>query len=322
MDSDIPEIKYVLELTDKGFIKTEYVQRVLDLKEEGAIFAIKRFKKRLTKEQSFRLREISDMLTTKLAPETNNYRKIFNLPAEVEEDLREIEPPVVKIWNNPIRQNQKIKKKKADARRKKTQDRLNDEEANPGLVLQSETKLKNADASEESDEDNDDGNYVDMVRTALKDTRRILGQVTEGSALWEQIHEVFTLFSGLRGEEEEGLEQIKLGADDNVQNVGKTMRLIELPKFVNYFRVTPSDDEYFDQFIDNVSVLAEQEYYVENGITFNLLLKELHEHGFLLGCELTELEPQAVVQAQVMLQILLRLRVINGQQVYNDRVEF
>jgi hypothetical protein len=25
MDSDIPEIKYVLELTDKGFVKTEYV---------------------------------------------------------------------------------------------------------------------------------------------------------------------------------------------------------------------------------------------------------------------------------------------------------
>lgn len=93
-------------------------------------------------------------------------------------------------------------------------DRLNDEEANPGLALQSETKLKNADMSDESDEDNDDGNYVDMVRAALKDTRRILGQVTEGSALWEQIHEVFTLFSGLKGEDEQGLEQIKLGADD------------------------------------------------------------------------------------------------------------
>ena len=176
-------------------------------------------------------------------------------------------------------------------------DRLNDEEANPGLALQSETKLRNADLSDDSDEDNDDGNYIDMVRTALKDTRRILGQVTEGSALWEQIHEVFTLFSGLKGEDEQGLEQIRLGADDTAQNVNKTMRLIELPKFVNYFRVTPSDDEYFDQFIDNVSVLAEQEYYVEYGITFDLLLKELHEHGFLLGCELTELEPQAVVQA-------------------------
>ena len=51
------------------------------------------------------------------------------------------------------------------------------------------------------------------------------------------------------------------------------------------------DDDYFDTFIDKVSVLAEHEYYVDNGISFKMLLKELHEFGFLLGCELTEKEP-------------------------------
>lgn len=109
--------------------------------------------------------------------------------------------------------------------------------------------------------------------------------------MWEQIREVFTLFSGNLDFEDQNLDQIKLSKDDDTKNTGKTLNLVDLPKFVNYFRVTPSDDDYFDRFIDNVSVLAEQEYYVENGISFELLLRELHEHGFLLGCELTELEP-------------------------------
>jgi len=39
--------------------------------------------------------------------------------------------------------------------------------------------------------------------------------------------------------------------------------LLALPKLINYFRVTNDDDEYFDDFIDRVSVLAEQEYYVD-----------------------------------------------------------
>jgi hypothetical protein len=68
-----------------------------------------------------------------------------------------------------------------------------------------------------------------------------------------------------------------------------------LPKFVNYFRVTGDDDEYFDNFIDRVSVLAEQEYYVDNGVDFEHLLTELHAHGFLLGSEITEKEPHAVI---------------------------
>ena len=64
---------------------------------------------------------------------------------------------------------------------------------------------------------------------------------------------------------------------------------------MNYFRVTADDDEYFDNFIDRVSVLAEQEYYVDNGVDFEHLLTELHAHGFLLGSEITEKEPHAVI---------------------------
>jgi hypothetical protein len=56
-------------------------------------------------------------------------------------------------------------------------------------------------------DDEDDGNYIEMVRVALKDTRTILGDVPEGSALYEQIYEIFNLFSGRLGAEDDANEE-------------------------------------------------------------------------------------------------------------------
>ena len=42
-------------------------------------------------------------------------------------------------------------------------------------------------------------------------------------------------------------------------------------------------------------MLAEEEFYVDNGIEFDHLLRELHTHGFLLGCEITQNEPNSVI---------------------------
>ena len=78
IDSDIEDIKYVLELTPEGFIKTEYVQRALLLRHENKIFGIKRLITPLTPEQSLRLRQIADQLTSKLSVASQNYGRIFD----------------------------------------------------------------------------------------------------------------------------------------------------------------------------------------------------------------------------------------------------
>ena len=88
-----------------------------------------------------------------------------------------------------------------------------------------------------------------------------------------------------------------------------------MPKFVNYFRVTGDDDEYFDNFIDRVSVLAEQEYYVDHGLSFKHLLVELHRYGFLVGCELTDHEPVSVMNCNLILQILHRIKLIDDLEL-------
>lgn len=88
------------------------------------------------------------------------------------------------------------------------------------------------------------------------------------------------------------------------------MDLLALPQFVNYFKVSIEDERFFDDFIDRISVLAEQEFYVDNGLSFKHLLVELHRNGFLVGCELTDKEPHAVMSAQWILYVLVRIQVI------------
>lgn len=95
----------------------------------------------------------------------------------------------------------------------------------------------------------------------------------------------------------------------------KRMELLQLPQFVNYFSVCKSDARFFDRFIDRVSVLAEQEYYVDHGLTFKHLLIELHRYGFLVGCELTDQEPNAVMNSCLMLHILHRIKLIDDLEL-------
>lgn len=89
------------------------------------------------------------------------------------------------------------------------------------------------------------------------------------------------------------------------------MELLQLPQFVNYFKVTRTDDKFLDGFIDRVSILAEQEYYVDNGLTFKHLLIELHRYGFLVGLELTDNEPHAVMNSNFILNVMYRIKLID-----------
>jgi hypothetical protein len=47
-----------------------------------------------------------------------------------------------------------------------------------------------------------------MVRTAIKDTRRILGEVTPDSPLYMMIHEIYNIFSGNAAEEDDDIDAV------------------------------------------------------------------------------------------------------------------
>ena len=78
IDTDIDRVKYVLELKEDGFIKTEYMTRVLQLKANQQTFAVRRQMVPLSWRQSKRLRKIADFLET-LNPENEKYADLYNL---------------------------------------------------------------------------------------------------------------------------------------------------------------------------------------------------------------------------------------------------
>lgn len=62
IDSDVDEIKYLLEGTEDGFKKTEYMTRALQLKANKQTFGIKRLITPLSPDQALELRRMSDFL--------------------------------------------------------------------------------------------------------------------------------------------------------------------------------------------------------------------------------------------------------------------
>jgi len=55
-----------------------------------------------------------------------------------------------------------------------------------------------------------------MIRTALKDSRRILGDVTPDSPLYVMIKEIYNIFSGGLGGDADEVDKMKIeGVDDD-----------------------------------------------------------------------------------------------------------
>lgn len=108
----------------------------------------------------------------------------------MEEDLKEIIPPGLKI---------------------RMLHKLTGEEKNERRRLH--LPAPDFDFDPDSEGDEDDGNYVDMTRTALKDSRRILGEITPNSPLFEMIHEIFNIFSGRLTEDDDDVANVKLDGE-------------------------------------------------------------------------------------------------------------
>ena len=84
----------------------------------------------------------------------------------------------------------------------------------------------------------------------------------------------------------------------------KTLELTDIPRFIRFFRVSHADEIFFEQTIERLSYLTEDLKYVDHGVTFKVLLHELNQCDFFVGCQMTEKEPSAVINGQMILQIL------------------
>lgn len=212
IDSEIPEIKYLLELMPEGFVKTEYIKRLVELRAKGQVFAIKRLRAGLTKRQSNKLRVISDFLATDLSPASGNYKKFYELKKE---DLKYVD-----VENQP---GNKKRKEMDDVFRSKDQS--------------SHDHSGFSDEEEENDYE-EPAEYLEIVRMALIDTRRILETLDEDGNVYNQLWEIFKMFSGNltmdlnesyhSSMESENSNKLVLNAKENKDNVKKTMHILTL----------------------------------------------------------------------------------------------
>ena len=106
----------------------------------------------------------------------------------------------------------------------------------------------------------------------------------------------------------------------SVDLTGK-MEVLNIPQFVKYFKVCNDDNEFFENFVLKLSELASIATYVSGGVTFEPLLNELAQLDFFISLELTDKEPNAVMNAQMMMQILCKVNLIDIMQLNSKRFD-
>lgn len=105
-----------------------------------------------------------------------------------------------------------------------------------------------------------------------------------------------------------------LGKQDLDEKTAK-IDLLKLPSFIKYFKCCNEDETYFEDVVHQLAELSNNSHYVINGITFQELLNELHQLNFFVACELTDKEPNGVMNAQFALHLLTSLQVLQPTQL-------
>jgi len=204
----------------------------MEFKANNQVFAVKRLKTSLTKRQSSKLRVIAEFLAKDLSHSKFNYKRFFELTPE---DLEYIDV------------------EHAPDKKKKDLDEL----------------VKNRPADEMSEEEEEEDwedpiNYLEIVRMALIDTRRILETLDEDGNVYNQLWEIFKMFSGNltvdlneswhSSMEEE--EKLAVNAKENKDNARKTMHILTLSQFIRYFKISERENDFFEEAITKLAVLT------------------------------------------------------------------
>lgn len=167
--------------------------------------------------------------------------------------------------------------------------------------------------SEPDSEELDKMDQLDLIKKALQESRRILENIDKNGSLYAEFYEVFKMFCGkltddldddesVNWSQTSGITASRVAVDQN-----SVLEILAIPQFVKYFRVANSDENFFESTIERLSDLATIQQYVDQGLPFDVLLNELSQADFFLGCEMTDKEPMSVMQAQMMIQILENL---------------
>ena len=78
----------------------------------------------------------------------------------------------------------------------------------------------------------------------------------------------------------------------------KTIELLNIPAFIQYFKVTEDDEDFFEEVVAQLASLGTNEEMLQKGVPFDEIMTWMVNTGFLIGTGLTDKEPFAVMNAQ------------------------
>lgn len=78
----------------------------------------------------------------------------------------------------------------------------------------------------------------------------------------------------------------------------KSIELLNIPAFIQYFKVTDDDEDFFEEVIAQMASLGTNEDMLQKGVAFEEIMTWLVDTSFLLGAGLSDKEPESVLNAQ------------------------
>ena len=171
--------------------------------------------------------------------------------------------------------------------------------------------------SEPDSEELDKMEQLNLIKIALQQTRRILENIDSNGSLYAEFAEIFNMFCGKLTDDLDDDESVNWSQTSGYTSAkvsvsqNEVLEILAIPQFVKYFRVATDDENFFESTIERLSDLATVQQYVDNGLPFDALLNEMSQADFFIGCEMTDKEPNSVMYAQMMIQILEYLQIIS-----------
>ena len=171
--------------------------------------------------------------------------------------------------------------------------------------------------SEPDSEELDKMEQLNLIKIALQQTRRILENIDPNGSLYAEFAEIFNMFCGKLTDDLDDDESVNWSQTSGYTSAkvsvsqNEVLEILAIPQFVKYFRVATDDENFFESTIERLSDLATVQQYVDNGLPFDALLNEMSQADFFIGCEMTDKEPNSVMYAQMMIQILEYLQIIS-----------
>ena len=116
--------------------------------------------------------------------------------------------------------------------------------------------------SEPDSEELDKMEQLNLIKSALQQTRKILENIDSNGSLYAEFAEIFNMFCGKLTDDLDDDESVNWSQTSGYTSAkvsvsqNEVLEILAIPQFVKYFRVATDDENFFESTIERLSDLA------------------------------------------------------------------